>query len=82
MLLAFKVLVLGDDVPRMNSNDMKKKCETLIRAVQDAVRSEKYFKCAAHIIESLAGLSPARDEMKTQAFTDLVINSSKNWKCE
>ncbi|WP_407540829.1 AIPR family protein [Deinococcus radiomollis] len=82
ILLAFRILITGKSLPPKNSNEMKRMCEKIIIILQNNEECERYFRCAQDVINDLTNGQFSRDELKTQSFSDKVIEKSTNWICK
>ena len=72
MLFAFRILVIGDNLPRPNSHDMGKSCIKMMDVLWDDTKVEKVFLQAAKIIDAIAAGNYYRDNIMTESFTENV----------
>lgn len=72
MLFAFRILVIGDNLPRPNSHDMGKSCIKMMDILWDDTKVEKVFLQAAKIIDAIAAGNYYRDNIMTESFTENV----------
>ena len=79
MMLAFRVLIIGQNLPPKNSNEMKRQCEKIIEVLKNNEICEMYFKHSQEIIKSTTSGTFTRDELKTQSFTDKVTEETQKY---
>jgi AIPR protein len=78
LLMAFRYLLAGSDVPPLSSKKMDKYCQEIIKVLNDQEKSLSYFKEAASTMDNLAGTDlNNRDTFKTQQVTDNLISALK-----
>jgi hypothetical protein len=85
LLLAMRLLMNSMAVPRMNSAEMGKFCDTLCLLLWDQGRSERLIEKAAEVISIVANGNYHRDHIRTLSFTNLLIEECKrareSWTC-
>lgn len=64
----------GTDVPALTANKIKGFCEKILVVLQDSHKSQVAFQKAVAVIDSLTTGSETRDIVKTQTFTDMILN--------
>lgn len=65
---------LGDkDIPALSANKIKSFCEKILSVLQDPQKSQEAFQKAATLVDSLTTGAETRDIVKTQTFTDMII---------
>lgn len=77
IILAFRILVGGYDMPAMTANKMEGYCGILSNILQDATKCVELLTKAAKIVEEVAGSKFDRDTIRTEPFTEAVINLSR-----
>lgn len=82
MLLSFRWLAGLRDLPPMNSNEMRRVCEGLMQTLWDEEKCKAFFDEAAKVVYEAAGGDMQgrenRDQIRTEAFTDRVLELLKN----
>lgn len=73
MLLAFRFLTSDPKLPAANSHEMERYCKPIVEGLWDASKAEEIFKNAANVVSSAAGGNLDRDNIRTSAFTELLI---------
>jgi hypothetical protein len=74
LLLAFRLLTTGDALPRFNSRDMDRYCDTLNTALWDDVGSKALFEEAAVHVRAVAAGNLHRDNIRTEPFTIALLD--------
>jgi hypothetical protein len=77
ILMAARLLSVGDEMPGMNSNKMEKFANHLTNVLQSAEKSEVLIMSAALIVEKAAAGDFNRDNIRTEPFTEKVVALSK-----
>ncbi len=77
ILLAFKLLINNEKIPRMNSREMERFCKPIIDILCDDDKYKKYFNDAIKIINIVADGNYHRDNIRTDGFTKNVIEKIK-----
>lgn len=73
LLMAFRYLVCGDELPRLSSNAAQRMCESIIAKLWDDEASLALYSEAAQAVSgALNGGELTRDVVRTQDFTDAV----------
>jgi hypothetical protein len=70
LLLAFRLLSSSTPLSRMNSNEMGRYCDELMKILWDQNRSLKLFQAAAEAVEVVSGSKLDSDSLRTQPFTE------------
>jgi AIPR protein len=70
LLLAFRLLSSSAPLSRMNSNEMGRYCDELMKILWDQNRSLKLFQAAADAVEVVSGNKLDSDSLRTQPFTE------------
>jgi len=82
MLYAFRILVVGDSLPRANSHDMGRSCTKMMDVLWDEKEAKEVFIQAAKIVDTIAAGNYYRDNIMTENFTENVkvaaLGSRKN----
>lgn len=73
LLLAFRLLTSVDSLPRFNSHDMDRYCESLKVALWDDACSRSRFDAAAIHVRAVAAGNLHRDNIRTEPFTDALL---------
>lgn len=73
LLLAARLLAMGQRPPLPNSREMARWSEDLIDAFWDIERSETLYRSAVRIVDAAAAGDYHRDNIRTQPFTEEVI---------
>jgi hypothetical protein len=74
ILLAMRILANQKPVPRMNSHEMEKYCGEITETLWNNNRADALCAQAAGIIEEVAAGNFHRDNIRTQSFTEKVID--------
>lgn len=74
ILMILKYQLGGTDVPALTANKIKGFCEKILVVLQDSHKSQVAFQKAVAVIDSLTTGSETRDIVKTQTFTDMILN--------
>ena len=77
LLLAARLLAAPDTLPPINSNAMERYCGKLTAALWDIDQSDALFTRAAEIVSGVAKGNFDRDTIRTQPFTQGVINGCR-----
>jgi hypothetical protein len=72
ILYAFRVIANNTTLPRPNSNEMKRYCESIMAILWDDNAMRTNFIEAARIISDLAGEDLHSDTIRTESFTEKV----------
>ena len=73
ILLAIRILLAGYQRPDLTANKMEGYCRTITSALQDQVRAESIISSAAQVVEKVASGNFHRDNIRTEPFTESVI---------
>ena len=74
LLLAARLLAIQGALPPMNSHAMQKYCENINAILWDVDQSDRLFSRAAEIVSDVAKGNFDRDSIRTQPFTQGVID--------
>ena len=78
LLMAFRHLFAGGEMPQFTANKMQKYANGLAEALWSDIKSVEVFKQAVEIIDKAVGAQTlTRDLVKTQTFTDAVKKAIK-----
>ena len=77
LLLAFRLLCSEDSLPRFNSHEMDRYCEPIKSTLWDDVDSKAKFEEAAVHIRAIAAGNLHRDNIRTEPFTNQLIQRLK-----
>ncbi|HTV55513.1 MAG TPA: AIPR family protein [Terriglobia bacterium] len=77
ILTAVRILIAGFEMPAFTANRMEAYCKTLSDTLQDQSKSEEYVLSAARIVEAAAAGNFHRDNIRTERFTQKVIELAK-----
>lgn len=72
LIYLFRSLVNNTALPRPNSNEMARYCQTIMDALWDENVAKTKFVEAANLITQTAGNNLHRDNIRTEPFTDLI----------
>jgi hypothetical protein len=76
LIYLFRKLVNNNSLPRSNSHDMGRLCQTIMEALwDDNVSKSKYLEAADIIIQTAAG-NLHRDNIRTEPFTEAITNEA------
>jgi hypothetical protein len=73
LLLAFRLLSEGADLPRMNSREMARLSERLMECLWDDDKSLSVFERAVGDIRTIAEGNLHRDNIRTEPFTEALV---------
>ncbi len=73
ILLAARILAMGDVLPRMNSYDMEKYCTEIMAILWDAAKVDDLIARAANIVDAAAAGDFHRDRIRTEPFTKRIV---------
>jgi hypothetical protein len=77
ILLAARLLANPDPLPQMNSREMEKYCKKIIDTLSDPSRADDLIVQAAKIVEKAAASNFHRDNIRTDPFTEKVVEFCK-----
>jgi hypothetical protein len=72
IMMAARIIGVGDEMPLMSSNKMEKYSNSLIEIFQSPEKSEAVLMNAANLVEEVASGNFNRDNIRTEPFTDRV----------
>jgi hypothetical protein len=78
IVLALRLLIAGFEMPNIGANAMEAYCKTMSDVLQDVIKAEEYVGEAAKIIEQCANGIIDRDSIRTEPFTEKVIQAVKS----
>jgi hypothetical protein len=70
LLLAFRLLSSSAPLPKMNSREMERYCDDLMKILWDQTKSQQVFQEAAAAIQLVSGSKLDSDSLRTQPFTE------------
>ena len=73
ILLAMRLLANPSGLPRMNANEMQRYCDRIQKVLWDNAKADDLCARAAKIVEKAANGNFNRDNIRTQPFTEKVI---------
>jgi hypothetical protein len=73
ILLAVRLLITPTPLPKMNSHDMEKYCKIITDVLWNVSKADDIFVQAAEAVETVAGRNFHRDNIRTQPFTENII---------
>ena len=77
ILLACRLLSSPSPVPPMNSREMERYCKALVSVYWDLNKAKPIFEKAVQIVEETADGDFHRDNIRTQPFTDRLVQRCK-----
>lgn len=77
ILLAIRILVAGYGMPAFTANKMQTYCEPIVARLQDQTSADKLVTAAAALVEKVAGSKFDSDNIRTEPFTQGVIEEAK-----
>lgn len=77
LLLALRIMLAPNDPPRSNARQNDTYCKPIIDTLLDNTTAQQCFADAARIIEEVSGGNLNRDNVRTQPFTESLINRLK-----
>jgi len=72
MLYGIRILTVGESLPRPNSNEMARICNTVMDILWDEDRAKDLFQKVARVVDVIAGGNYYRDNIMTESFTSNV----------
>lgn len=76
MLLAFRIIVAGYEMPEPIANKMESYCTKIIDVLNNSTKCEEYMVRSAAAIEEAAEGNFHRDNIRSEPFTERVIAAS------
>jgi AIPR protein len=73
ILLTIRLLLDPYPSARMNSHEMRKRCEAMITRLLDVTEADKLFQEAKAVIDKVSGNNLARDNIRTEATTQAIL---------
>lgn len=73
LLLAYRILGIGEQLPSMNSRRMAEQCRQLMDSLWDEDASKDRFVTAAQHVRAVAAGDFDRDNIRTEAFTNDLL---------
>lgn len=77
LIYLFRMLVNNNPLPRANSHDMSRYCQTIMDALWDDNIAKSKFLEAANIITQTAANNLHRDNIRTEPFTESITEAFK-----
>jgi hypothetical protein len=78
LLLAYRVLVTGETLPPMNSHEMKRMCDGLMKSLWDDDESRAVLETATKHVRAVASGNLHRDNIRTEPFTEALLQQLRN----
>jgi len=78
LLLAYRILVNRDEMPRMSSREMQHYCNVLMESLWDDTTSKRYFENAETHVRAVAAGNLHRDNIRTEPFTEALLRRLRN----
>lgn len=75
LIFLFRLLVSNAPLPRPNSHEMARYCQTIMDALWDDNVAKSKFLEAANLITQTAANNLHRDNIRTEPFTELITNA-------
>ena len=73
LLLTYRILITGEELPPMNSREMARQCEKLMASLWDDDTSRATFLSAAEHVRAVAAGNLHRDNIRTEPFTESLL---------
>lgn len=80
LLLAYRILVNGEALPAMNSHEMVRYCSVLMDMLWDDDASRAHFANAEAHVRAVAAGNLHRDNIRTEPFTEALLQRLRNTK--
>lgn len=77
ILLAMRFLANPQPLPQMNAKDMEKYCKAIMETLWDSGKADDLCARAAALVEEVAAGNFHRDNIRTQPFTERVVERCK-----
>jgi AIPR protein len=78
ILLAARLLANKFPMPQMNARDIEQYCKTITDILWDVTKADKMIEKAASVVSECASGNFDRDNIRTQPFTEKVVEYCKN----
>ncbi|MGR0481418.1 MAG: AIPR family protein [Candidatus Electronema sp. V4] len=78
MLLAYRILIIGEYLPPMNSHEMGRLCNKFMETLWDDDKSRETFQRAEEYVRAVAAGNLHRDNIRTGIFTEALLQRLKN----
>jgi hypothetical protein len=78
LLLAYRLLVVKEGLPRVTSNEMRRVCERLMENLWDSAKAKSVFESAALFVREVANGNLHRDNIRTEPFTHAIVSRLRN----
>jgi hypothetical protein len=75
ILLAVRLLLDPQPLPQMNSSNMEKRCEAMMRTLWDQEKTDVLFQKAKTVIDQVSNGKLERDVIRTQNITSNIIKT-------
>ena len=72
-ILAARLLMDSSPLPRMNANDMTKRCEAMLAKLDDYAAAESLFLEAVTVVDEIAG-AWNRDSIRTEPISKALFH--------
>jgi hypothetical protein len=80
LLLAYRILVNGEELPPMNSHEMERYCGVLMNSLWDDDASKAHFENGETHVRTVAAGNLHRDNIRTEPFTEALLQRLRNTK--
>jgi hypothetical protein len=80
LLLAYRKIVNGEELPPMNSREMVRYCNVLMDSLWDDDTSRAHFEKAESHVRAVASGNLQRDNIRTESFTEALLKRLRNTK--
>jgi hypothetical protein len=77
LLLALRLIIQGNNLPPINSNEMSRSCQKFMEILWDNDGCRDYFKSAEAVIRKIAAGNLHGDYVRTEAFTNMLLEQFK-----
>jgi hypothetical protein len=73
ILLAIRLLLDPKPLAKMNSHEMGKRCEAMLKTLTDQEQADVLFQKATKTIDKVTGKNLERDNVRTQTTTEAIL---------
>lgn len=80
LIMSYRYLANKDTLPRFNANEMTRYCNKIMETLWDEEKSKEIFLEAEKIVRSVADGNLHRDNIRTEPFTNKILERIKNEK--
>jgi hypothetical protein len=75
LLFAYRLLIAGNKLPRMDSHEMEKCCNLMMESLWNDEQCKKTFISAKQVFETIANGNFNRDNIRTEPFTESLLSA-------